>query len=335
MVLRAGWLLLGFCGLSSLKRTARPLTNIPLPAQRLLDAIDTRARILVSDRISGAMTFGLGSSVILLPSRFEAMGEKTQAAILCHELTHVRRRDWLFTAIEEFVLVLLWFHPAVWWLIREIQLAREEIVDMEVVRYLNSRDEYVRALLEAARISGGSRLAPATRFSWRGQLARRMATIFAAESASGRRGIVSLAGVVLGTLFALRASLIYFPAHYVVHAQSLGTGPILIESGGEHLLHRARLEYPRWVREERVEGVVDVEVFTSNLGLVLDARVLDGPEDLRRPVLRSVLDWQYDPRPTPPGTHQIAIRFTLPEPTDSRVLALPEYPQPAVVTNNK
>ena len=335
VALRGAWLLLGLRGLYSLKRTAQPLAYVPLPAQKLLEAIGKPVRILISDRIYGAVTFGLGSGVILLPSRFEGMAEKTQAAILCHELTHVRRRDWILTVIEEFVLVLLWFHPAVWWLIREIQLAREEIVDLKVVRYLHSRDEYVGALLEAAQIRGGRRLAPAASFAWRGQLARRMATILAAESASRWRGIMSLAGVATGTLFVLRVSLIYFPAHYVVHAQSSGSAPIQIESGGDHLLRRARLEYPRWVREERVEGVVGVEVLTNHMGLVLDARVLDGPDDLRRPVLRSVLDWQYDPQATPPGTHQITIRFTLPEPSDSRVLALPEYVRPAAQTNDK
>lgn len=327
MALRFGWLLLGFRGLHRLKQAAQPLRTVPAPALKLLAAIGRQPRILVSDRIGGAITFGLGSGVILLPSRFEGMGEATQAAILCHELMHIRRRDWLLTAIEELVLVFLWFHPAVWWLIREIQQVREEVVDQEVVRSLSSRDDYVKALLEAAGIDRRDRLAPAASFAWRGQLARRVATLFAAGSASRRRRFASFAGVLAVTLLVLRAALIYLPAYSVVHAQTLEAAPIEIESGGEHLLYRARLEYPRWAREERAQGVVDAEVVTNSLGIVLDARVLDGPEDLRRPVLRSVLDWQFDPKATTAGTHEITIRFTVPEPNGSSVVALPGYPE--------
>ena len=57
-----------------------------------------------------------------------------QEAILCHELLHVRARDWLFTVAEELVRAIFWFHPAIWWLLGEISLAREQVVDREVVR---------------------------------------------------------------------------------------------------------------------------------------------------------------------------------------------------------
>lgn len=72
--------------------------------------------------------------------------------------------------------------------------------------------------------------------------------------------------------------------------------PRLIEGAGDHLLRRGGIEYPRWVRDERVEGLVNVEVSTDGMGRVSDARVLDGPQDQWRAVLRSVLEWQYDPQ---------------------------------------
>ena len=63
----------------------------------------------------------------------ERMNPETQEAILCHELIHVRRKDWTFTVLEEVILAALWFHPAAWWLVSQIRLAREQMVDLEVI----------------------------------------------------------------------------------------------------------------------------------------------------------------------------------------------------------
>ena len=335
ILLRTGWLLLGFRGLYRLRRAARQFRDVPRAVRALRDGIGANTELLISDRVQGAITFGLRSGVILLPSQFGEMSEGTQVAILCHELIHVRCRHWLFTVIEECVLSLFWFHPAVWWLVREIQLGREEAVDLEAVRLLNSRDQYVEALMVAAQIRQRIRLAPATSFVWRGQFARRVATIFAAETFSSRRTVLSVAGVVIGTLSVLCAAVVYFPVRFAVHAQSASTEPVVIESGGDHLLRRGALEYPRWVQQEGVEGLVEAEVSTDKLGRVLDARILDGPDELRRPVLRSVLDWQYDPQAKAPGTYQIAIRFTLPPPGYAGVGALPAYPETAELRNTR
>jgi hypothetical protein len=327
VLMRAGWLLMGFGALHRLRRAARPCPTLPKAVDGAIEGLGTQ--VLISDRVGGALTFGVRSSVILLPARFKTMSEETQAAVLLHELVHVRERHWLFTVMEECVLTLVWFHPAVWWLVRETQLAREEAVDLEVVGVLRSRDQYVEALMEVAEISGRIRMTPATSFLWRGQLARRVATLFATGNVSRLRRAVSVAVVAIGTLLVLRAALLYFPARSVVHAQSSAAEPIVIESGGDHLLRRGGIEYPRWVQDERVEGLVNAEVSTDGMGRVLDARVLDGPKELRRPVLRSVLEWQYDPQAKAAGTYQVAIRFTLPDPGQSSVLRLNGYPEEA------
>ena len=63
-----------------------------------------------------------------------------QEAIVCHEMAHIRRGDWAFTIVEEFVRSLFWFHPCVWWLLGQVQLTREEAVDREVIDITASRD---------------------------------------------------------------------------------------------------------------------------------------------------------------------------------------------------
>ena len=88
------------------------------------------------------------------------MPYRAQEAIACHELTHVRRRDWAAAMIEEVVRAVFWFHPGIWWLLGQIQLAREQTVDAQVIGITASRKHYIDALLAVA----GGDLVPATLF---------------------------------------------------------------------------------------------------------------------------------------------------------------------------
>ena len=92
------WILLGLWGLRRYRRKFRGNVSIP-PI-----GVPVRAQIFISDNVAGPITFGLRRPLILLPREFEAMDPQSQEAILCHELIHVRRKDWLFNLLEEFVL---------------------------------------------------------------------------------------------------------------------------------------------------------------------------------------------------------------------------------------
>jgi TonB family protein len=111
-----------------------------------------------------------------------------------------------------------------------------------------------------------------------------------------------------------------------VYAQQTSANPIQVESGGDHLLHRAPLEYPRSVIEKQISGLVVVEISIDARGFVADAHVVSGPQELRRAMLQSVLNWQYDPQSQPPGTAEVAIRFSLPATPQTRAPVLSEYP---------
>ena len=71
----------------------------------------------VSDRISGPVTFGWLRPTILLPAKVCELTPSAQEAIASHELFHVHRRDWLFVMAEELIRSVLWFHPAVWFVL--------------------------------------------------------------------------------------------------------------------------------------------------------------------------------------------------------------------------
>lgn len=126
------------------------------------ERLNVRADFRVSDRVPGPVTFGIRHPVILLPSRVLEMPADSQHAIACHELIHVRRCDWAWTAVEEVVLAVFWFHPAIWWLAGRIRLTREQVVDREAVVVTESGQQYVEALMAVAGFDRETLLTPVT-----------------------------------------------------------------------------------------------------------------------------------------------------------------------------
>ncbi|MBZ5532222.1 MAG: M56 family metallopeptidase [Acidobacteriia bacterium] len=63
------------------------------------------------------------------------------ASIFCHELAHIRRRDYFWANVADVICGVLFFHPAVWQARKQMRLERELASDLAVV---NARPE-VRA----------------------------------------------------------------------------------------------------------------------------------------------------------------------------------------------
>src|SRR5207253_1173010 len=80
---RGGWLAAGFWRLRQYRRNSLRMGS------------RDGAALLLSDGITSPVTFGARRPVVLLPAGFPEFAPQVQEAILCHELLHVRRRDWL------------------------------------------------------------------------------------------------------------------------------------------------------------------------------------------------------------------------------------------------
>jgi BlaR1 peptidase M56 len=102
-----------------------------------------RAEFRISARVDSPVTFGFRTPVILLPDPFLHLEVGSQTTVVCHELLHARRRDWLHHLAEEFLRIGFWFHPAILWLVARIRLAREQVVDLEVLRLTQARKAYL------------------------------------------------------------------------------------------------------------------------------------------------------------------------------------------------
>lgn len=146
-------LVLGLLKLRQFRRAAlaiSPGSESAAVFQDMCAQLNVRAEFRLSAQVYSPVTFGFASPVILLPQRLISMNARFLAAIVCHELMHVRRHDWAHHLAEETIRAVLWFHPAIAWLIARLRLAREQLVDLEVIRITQARKTYLEALLEFA-----------------------------------------------------------------------------------------------------------------------------------------------------------------------------------------
>ena len=127
-----------------------------------------------------------------------------------------------------------------------------------------------------------------------------------------RKLIASLTASGAALAFAATFAVRSFPLEAQGRTVTTSDEPIQLVQGGEHLLHGAPPEYPRRAIEQKVEGDVQVEMTLNERGEVSDARVLSGPEELRKAALESVLQWHYSPGVLASTVTQATLRFHVP-----------------------
>ncbi|HEV2689229.1 MAG TPA: M56 family metallopeptidase, partial [Bryobacteraceae bacterium] len=284
VAIRFAMLGLGFWRIRRYRRHSRQMAGAFESLQRRMGV---SAEVRTSPDVSGPVTFGFLRPLILLPD-----GCLESDSIACHELVHVRRRDWLLTVLEECVLSILWFHPAMWWLVAEIQLAREEAVDREVVVILNSREQYLESLLALAASRSGLDLMPASPFLRKRHLQKRVASLLKEVSMSRLRLNISLAAFVAALAVIGWLGVRSFPLRAAPQDKPDASG-VTVQQGSVKLLHRGEVRYPPKALAKGIQGAVVLEVSIDETGTVQDARVLSGPEELRASALESVLHWHY------------------------------------------
>ncbi len=288
------WIAAGFLRLRRYRRQARTLPA-PVPFSSPI------VRWYASDSVPGPVTYGWRQPSILLPERVLELPYKFREAIACHELIHVRRGDWLFVLAEALVRSLLWFHPAIWFVLSRIQLAREQVVDREAVGLLQNRESYLDALVAVAGHKLYPDLAPAPLFLRKRHLAARVAAVMKEVNMSRSRMVAGVTAVCSAVSIAACAAIWMFP--FVGQAQTAPDSTGITVDAGATLLHRAPVRAPAGTT---ATGTVTVQATLDAKGEVSDARVVSGPEELRKAALTSVFEWHYQPGP---AQALITIRF--------------------------
>lgn len=118
-------------------------------------------QLLMLSGIHSPATVGWIRPIILLPPACTERGRDELTDVLRHELQHIRRRDFVLTAIASFCRALLFFHPAAWYARRRLSLESEVACDLAAIgNSLERRAEYAESLLSFARLQVTGEPAP-------------------------------------------------------------------------------------------------------------------------------------------------------------------------------
>jgi TonB family protein len=124
---------------------------------QILDTIAARyglGRGVVISRTDSAdllATWGILRPRVLLPYHADGWTLDRVHVVLCHELAHIRRHDWLVQMGAETMRAILWFNPLVWILCKRLRRESEQACDDEVLGMGVGGREYAAHLLELVR----------------------------------------------------------------------------------------------------------------------------------------------------------------------------------------
>lgn len=171
-------------GWHALRRIRRDgVSPVPPTVQRLFVATIERlgvrrsVQVLQSAIVHAPVVAGYFKPFVLLPtSIISEMPMQQLEAILAHELAHVRRVDYVVNLFQTLFETVFFYHPAVWWISKQIRTEREHCCDDIVVSALDNRADYGRALLAVTQMRkanstlavgvGGSALLTRVRRLW-------------------------------------------------------------------------------------------------------------------------------------------------------------------------
>lgn len=146
----------GWMGVRKLKRAATPAgATLQDTVRRLQQRLRVSApvRLCTSATVRVPTAIGWLRPYILLPvTALTGLSEAQIAAILAHELAHIRRNDYLLNCPQTVIETVLFYHPAVWWVGKQMRLEREHCCDDMAVAVCGSAFEYAGALAEMEQI---------------------------------------------------------------------------------------------------------------------------------------------------------------------------------------
>lgn len=128
-----------------------------IPAEWFIVAKNTLAKLgisknvqfYLSEKVNVPLAVGFLKPVVLFPIALVAQLDIKQVeAILIHELSHIRRNDYVLNLIKTGIETLLFFNPFVWLTSRFIHIEREHACDDLVVNFTKEPVTYAHALLK-------------------------------------------------------------------------------------------------------------------------------------------------------------------------------------------
>jgi len=167
LVLFAMWLLGAACMLARplwsithiarIRRRAVPLSaehQARLEAWLRVSGGSRRVRLCEAAGVPTPMSVGLLNPLIVIPGELASQLSPAEFDhLLLHELAHVRRKDNWTHLIQKLVEAVLFFHPAVWWIGRKLELERESACDDWAVSMTGQARPYAASLAKLVEVS--------------------------------------------------------------------------------------------------------------------------------------------------------------------------------------
>jgi CubicO group peptidase (beta-lactamase class C family) len=169
--------------LVALLRHTQPCTEGPIE-ELLADStsamgIRRQVRVLEGPSHISPLICGVLRPRLVLPSGWRVWPRSVLAAVLQHELAHVRRGDLVAQLVCDAAVALYWFNPLVWLAAREAHLASEQACDDEVLERGLAPAAYADALLLLVRMlrQGHRSPLPALGIAPRAELVQRVTAL--------------------------------------------------------------------------------------------------------------------------------------------------------------
>jgi len=153
LIIQSILLFSGYQKIRQLKQASR----IDVPAEWALAFISIKNSMKISrtigfylsEKVNVPLVIGYFKPVVLFPLALAAHLEIKQVeAILIHELSHIRRNDYLFNLAKTVMETVLFFNPFIWLSGKLINIEREHACDDLVLKHTGTPLTYAHALLK-------------------------------------------------------------------------------------------------------------------------------------------------------------------------------------------
>ena len=189
----------------------------PLPSEWLLRfeqlksemGIRRPLRWLVSERVEEPLSLFHLKPVILFPvGLLSGLTPEQVETILIHEMAHIRRADYLVNILQSIIEIVLFYHPAVWWISGRIRQERESCCDDQVMAFGMDPFSYAEALTHVQSFYQSTKpMLTMSAIGKKGHFAARIQRLFGhyPQQSSKGKSLLSVAILMMGmTAFAFQ-----------------------------------------------------------------------------------------------------------------------------------
>lgn len=115
---------------NSAKQFSDPIWQAKLQQMATAMGVKSVLRLGISTQLPFPVTAGWWRPIVILPaSLLSGMSPHLVEALLAHEVAHIKRFDYLINLLQSLIEIVLFYHPVVWWLSKQIRQEREQIAD--------------------------------------------------------------------------------------------------------------------------------------------------------------------------------------------------------------